>query len=195
MLKVGLSGNIGSGKSVVTRIFDILGIPIYHADDNAKYMLEFPDVVEKIKERFGSWIIDRQGKVSRKKLAQIVFSDNKKLDVLNSIIHPLVIADFEKWIHKQKLCPYVIMESAILYETGYSALFDKIIIVSAPEKIRIDRVMKRDGVTKADVLKRMKNQLAEENQLSKADYIIVNDGKTFVVPRVLELHRLLCAVK
>ncbi|MFA4853424.1 MAG: dephospho-CoA kinase [Bacteroidales bacterium] len=194
MLKVGLSGNIGSGKSVVVRIFDVIGIPIYHADDNAKNMLEFPEVVEKIKERFGSGIIDKQGKVSRKNLAQIVFSDNKKLVVLNSIIHPLVIADFEKWIHEQKICPYVVMESAILYETGYSALFDKIIIVSAPEKIRINRVMKRDGVTKDDVLKRIKNQLPEENQMSKADYTIVNDGKTLVVPQVLEIHRLLCSI-
>jgi dephospho-CoA kinase len=194
MLKVGLSGNIGSGKSVVTRIFDVIGIPVYQADDKAKYIMEIPIVVEKIKKYFGSETINTDGKVDRKKLARIVFSDNKKLDVLNSIIHPLIFADFEKWIHEQKISPYVVMESAILYETGYSALFDKIIIVSAPEKIRINRVMKRDGINEDDVIKRIKNQLPEENKVNKADYIIVNDGKTLVVPQVLKIHELLCSL-
>jgi dephospho-CoA kinase len=156
--------------------------------------MEIPIVVEKIKKYFGSETINTDGKVDRKKLARIVFSDNKKLDVLNSIIHPLIFADFEKWIHEQKISPYVVMESAILYETGYSALFDKIIIVSAPEKIRINRVMKRDGINEDDVIKRIKNQLPEENKVNKADYIIVNDGKTLVVPQVLKIHELLCSL-
>jgi len=191
MLKVGLTGNIGSGKSVVASVFKALHIPVYNSDEKAGYFLNSPDVTEQIKNIFGLTVINNIGKIEKKKLAQIVFSDNDKLLVLNNLIHPIVMADFNKWASIQHNTPYLIMESAILYKTGLFKNFDKIIFVSAPENIRINRVINRDGTTKTDVLKRMSNQLKEENQINKADYIIINDDKTLVIPQVLNINNLL----
>jgi dephospho-CoA kinase len=188
MLKVGLTGNIGSGKSTVSRIFETLGIPVYRSDDEAKKILDKAEVTEKVKQLFGSEILDENGKINRGKLAAIVFNDKIKISNLNNIIHPLVMDDFKEWTVAHLEYSYIIMESAILFETNLSSLFDKIIFVSAPETVRINRIMLRDGVHAAHVESRMKQQLPEKDKIKKAEFVIVNDDKSLVIPQVIKIH-------
>jgi dephospho-CoA kinase len=195
MLKVGLTGNIGSGKSVVSKIFETLKLPVYHSDNEAKFILDKPEIIQQLVRLFTIAIIDASGKIERRKLASIVFNDSKKLSLLNGIIHPAVLADFSSWVEMQNRVPYVVMESAILFETGYYKLFDKIIVVSAPEDIRIQRVMKRDGMSRVDVESRIQNQMPEEEKVLKADFNIVNNSLTLVIPQVLRIHELLTSSK
>jgi dephospho-CoA kinase len=190
MLKVGLTGNIGSGKSIVSQVFETLGVPVYHSDDKAKYILDEPETRVELQNLFGSAIFDPSGKTDRKKIAEIVFNNSAKLAALNNIIHPSVIKDFQTWILQQQSASYVIMESAILFETGYADLFDKIIVVTAPENIRIDRVMKRDKIKEEEIIKRIQNQMPEADKTAKADFLIVNDNGQLVIPQVLKIHQL-----
>jgi len=189
MIKVGLTGNIGSGKSVVSKIFEILKVPVYHADEKAKIILESADVIKKLKVLFGNEVIDKYGKPDRKKIAELVFTDNKKLDALNIIIHPAVISDFNNWVESQDKNKYIIMESAILYETGYATLFDMIIIVSSPEQLRIDRVIERDKLSLNDVKNRIKNQLKEKELIKRADFVIKNNDNELILHQVIKLHQ------
>jgi dephospho-CoA kinase len=189
MLKVGLTGNIGSGKSIVARIFETTGIPVYHSDDTAKLMLDNAENKAEMEKLFGKGIFDISGKVDRKIIAGIVFNDTKKLTALNNIIHPAVIKDFGNWVLQQHSYPYIIMESAILFETGYAALFDKIIFVSAPENIRIARIIKRDATSEEEIKVRIQNQMEEKDKLKKADFVIINDDEQLVIPQVLKIHQ------
>jgi len=148
MLKVGLTGNIGSGKSLIAEIFSIYGIPIYSADQEAKKFHQDPFVKEKILGLFGDTVMDESGDINRKALAKVVFSDDEALTKLDFILHPLVIDDFENWCEKYRESPYVIHEAAIIFESGNKAIFDQIIHVSCPKEIAIERVMKRDSVDK-----------------------------------------------
>ena len=166
-------------------------MPVYNADENAKLFLDKPDVILEIKKKFGAEIIDISNKIDKKLLAGIVFSDAAKLRILNNIIHPLVINDFRSWSVKQTNASYVILESAILFEGEYSDIFNKIIVVTSPENIRISRVMKRDNIIEADVKRRMKNQMKENDKIKKADFVIVNDNINLVIPQVLKIHKAL----
>jgi len=188
MLKVGLTGNIGSGKSVVSKLFEALKIPVYRSDEEAKLILDKPEIIQQLEQAFTSAILDSNGKIERRKLASIVFNDSAKLSLLNSIIHPSVLADFSSWIEVQKNAAYVVMESAILYETGFDKLFDKIIVVSAPENIRIQRVMERDGVSFEEVEARIHHQLNDTEKTKAADFVINNDGDSLLVSQVLKIH-------
>lgn len=189
MIKAGLTGNIGSGKTVVANIFKVLRIPVYNADEQARGIMHSPDVLKKIVKLFGKSVLDNNGNPDKKKIAQIVFPDKQMLEKLNSLIHPLVIADFKKWAGEQKNASYVIMESAILFETAYTSLFDKIIFVSAPETIRIKRVMERDAVDAIHVKNRIKRQLPEDKKIKKADFVVFNDNKNPLIPQVLSIHQ------
>jgi dephospho-CoA kinase len=189
MLKVGLTGNIGSGKSVVSNIFETLKIPVYRSDEEAKLILEKPEIIQHLVQLFTSAILDTNGKVERRKLASIVFNDSEKLSMLNGVIHPAVLGEFRSWVEIQNKAPYVIMESAILFETGYDKLFDKIIVVTAPEDIRIQRVMKRDHVSKDEVAIRIHNQMQEPEKSGKADFVINNDGSNLLIPQVINIHQ------
>ena len=166
MLKIGLTGNIGSGKTIVGRIFETLGIRVYYADQKAKLFLSSPEIIVQIGQTFGNAIFEKNNIISRKKLANLVFLNSEKLHLLNKIVHPAVIADFESWLQEKNDFAFSIMESALLFDTGYSTLFNKLIIVSAPEELRISRVMKRDGVSAKDVKMRMKNQIPEKDQIN-----------------------------
>ncbi|MGD0710870.1 MAG: dephospho-CoA kinase [Bacteroidales bacterium] len=188
MQKVGLTGNIGSGKSVVAMVFETLGVPVYDADTKAKEIIDTPEVLKRIREAFGDSMFDKNDKINRKKLADYVFAIKKELNRLNSIVHPRLINDFEKWIGENIAAPYVVMESAILYDTDNYKLFDKIIVVSAPKDIRIARVMKRDNVNKESVRMRMQNQHPESDITPKAHFVIVNDDKSLIIPQVLSIH-------
>lgn len=191
MLKIGLTGNIGSGKSIVSRIFSILAVPIYNADYEAKRIMDSQEVVPLVMDTFGKDIINLDNSVNKKMLAEIVFEDKEKLKKLNAIIHPMVMNDFNIWCQKFSDKKYVINESAILVETGLYKLFDKLITVISPENIRIERVMKRDNCTKNKVLARMNNQLPENDKIKVSDYIITNNESDLLIPQVLLINKTL----
>jgi dephospho-CoA kinase len=189
MKRIGLTGNIGTGKSTIARFFEILKIPVYHADNEAKRILQSDGVKEKITLLFGIDLMNSQHQIDRKALASIVFNDKQKLDVLNNLIHPLVKDDFEKWCLNYKNSAYIIHEAAILFESGFDKIFDANILVTAPEELCISRVMTRDNVSSEMVISRMKNQWPQDKKMSLADYRVVNDEKSMIIPQVLAIHK------
>jgi dephospho-CoA kinase len=193
MIKVGLTGGIGSGKTVVCKVFENLGVPVFNADEQAKQITEKdPTVREKIILRFGKGIYTSQG-LDRKKLASIVFGDPVALAGLNHIIHPAVREKYEQWLEEHKDSPYTIKEAAIIFEIGSYKEFDKIITVTAPEELRIQRAVQRDKVQPEDVKKRIANQASDEYKMQLSDFVIINDEKKMVIPQVLEVHERLVA--
>ncbi len=189
MLKIGLTGNIGSGKTTVARVFKVLGIPVYSADYEAKKFLAQADILIKLYQKFGEGIITN-GIVDRKKLSDLVFADAISLRFLNQLIHPLIKTDFENWLKlKPKDCPYIILEAAILFESGFNQNVDQTILVSSPKNICIKRVKARDQVTEIDVIERMNNQWDEDRKRKLSNYEIVNDEHRLLIPQVLEIHR------
>jgi len=188
MLKIGLTGGIGSGKSVVAKIFETLGIPVYYADDAArKLMNNDPEIRESIIRHFGEASY-RDGELDRKYIAGIVFSDPAKLELLNSLTHPVTIRDAGQWMSKQAT-PYVIKEAALLFESGATQQLDKVIGVYAPQHIRVKRVMDRDGLTAEEIMKRISRQLDEEMKMKLCDFVITNSEQQAVIPQVLDLHK------
>lgn len=190
MKKIGITGGIGSGKTTVARVFEQLGIPVYHADYWAKEIMNTdPLVKQRLKEIFGNAIYNSEDKADRKRIAEIVFSDKNKLIELNSVIHPAVWLHGENWLKQHEDKPYILKEAAILFESGGNKVVDKVIMVSAPEEIRIERVMKRDNVTREEVEARMANQWNDEKKIALSDFVIVNNDKQLVIPQVLDIHK------
>jgi len=188
MIRVGLTGGIGSGKSLICTIIEKLGLPVYYADDEARRLMSKDPVLKnRIVDLFGENAY-RGGDLDRKYLAELVFGDEEKLAALNALVHPSVREDFKSWAGKQNEFPYVVEEAAILFESGAHRELDSTVLVSAPIEVRISRVMERDGIDRESVLKRMSHQLREEEQLKLADYVIVNDGQQMLLPQVIELH-------
>lgn len=188
MLKVAVTGGIGSGKSTVCRMFNVLGIPVFEADRVAKQlMVDDPALRGAITERFGNAMMGAQG-LDRQALSAIVFTDPTALADLNALVHPAVRKAFVQWASEQH-APYVIMEAAILAETGGHAAFDHVIVVSAPQNVRLARVVARDGVGEEAVLARMNNQATEAERLRIANNVIVNDDAHMVIPQVLAIHK------
>ncbi|MBD0726275.1 dephospho-CoA kinase [Flavobacterium sp. L1I52] len=174
MVKViGLTGGIGSGKSTIAKYLVSLGYPVYVADDAGRKVMRFPEVIQAIKEKFGTAIFDNQ-QLNRAALAKIVFEHPEKLQELNAIVHPAVRNDFKKWLEENQDSPYVFYESAILFESGSYTNFDKIITVTAPLETRIDRVLKRDSTDREQLLKRIKAQWTDEERVAKSDFVIEN---------------------
>jgi len=188
MLKIGLTGNIGSGKTMVSGIFTALGIPVYHADDESKKFLEDPAVKDGIVNLFGAGILTGSGKVDRRALASVVFNDRHALQKLDGMLHPKVMTGFREWAERRQDKPYLMMEAAILFESGYSGDCDYIIHVSCPKEIAIARVVKRDRVDGNSVIRRMQFQLSDEEKMRLADFVIRNDGSGLVIPQVLSIH-------
>ncbi|WP_309610098.1 dephospho-CoA kinase [Flavobacterium sp.] len=178
---IGLTGGIGSGKTTIARLFESENIPVYIADIEAKKIMQFPETINQIAECFGNDAI-LNNQVNTKYLSQIVFENPKELEKLNSIIHPLVKLHFEKWVKKQKT-PFVIKESAILFESGSYKYCDKIITVFASEETRILRVMLRDKLSKDEVQQRIKNQWSDVKKISMSDYTIENESVTVAKKR------------
>lgn len=192
MIKVAVTGGIGSGKSTVCRMFGVLGIPVFEADVVAKHlMISDPALRAALKSRFGHEVLTEQG-LDRKRLAALVFNDRAALSDLNGIVHPAVRKAFLKWSTEQT-APYVIMEAAILAETGGHGGFDHVVLVSASEEVRIARVMQRDSVGEEAVRARIRNQATDAERERIAHHIIINDGRQLVIPQVLALHELLRA--
>ncbi|MBL7738273.1 MAG: dephospho-CoA kinase [Chitinophagaceae bacterium] len=187
MLKVGLTGGIGSGKSTVAKIFEVLGIPVYYADDAAKQIMNTdPELKAAVIADFGEAAY-KEGKLDRAYIASIVFSDNKKLEWLNSLTHPATIRHADEWMKKQ-VTPYAVKEAALLFESGANAHLDHIIGVYAPKGLRIKRVMQRDKVNEEEVLKRISRQMDEDEKMKLCDSIIMNDERQLLIPQVLQLH-------
>ena len=187
MLKIGLTGGIGSGKSTVACIFEVLGIPVYYADEAAKkLMTENEGLKNSIINAFGKEAYDN-GNLNREYLAAQVFNNEEKLFVLNSLVHPATIKDALLWFQKQK-APYIIKEAALIFESGSDKDLDYVIGVRSPIDIRIKRAMNRDTISEEQVQSRMNKQMDEEEKLRLCNYVIVNDEQQMVIPQVLALH-------
>ena len=188
MLRIGLTGGIGSGKSTVAKIFEVLGIPVYYADDAAKRLMnEDKNLQEEIIRHFGaeSYI---HGKLNRGYISSLVFNNREKLELLNALTHPAVMHDSEEWI-KRQTSPYTIREAALIFESGIHKQLDYVIGVSAPEELRVERVMQRDHVSEDEVKKRMKNQMDENEKMKLCDFVLYNNEEQLLMPQVLELHQ------
>lgn len=187
---IGLTGGIGSGKSVVAKVFATLGIPVFNADEEAKYIMQnSPEIKAKLIEQFGPAIYNESG-LQKDALAQLVFNDPFQLQLLNAIVHPVTIQAAKDWAAKQT-SPYVIKEAALIFESGSSAGLFKVIGVTAPLSLRIHRVMQRDSITKEQLEARMRNQISDTIKMRLCDYVIHNDNQEMVIPQVLEIDKMI----
>lgn len=187
---IGLTGGIGSGKSTIANYIASKGIPVYIADEEAKKLMELPEVIASVNAIFEENVLDEFGKLDRKRISDLVFNSPTQLTQLNNIVHPLVKNHFIEWLKIHSNAPFIIKEVAILFETGGDKACDKIILVTAPEEIRIERAMKRDNTSKETIVRRMNNQLPESEKITKSDFIIHNTdlNKTFIqVDEILKI--------
>ena len=191
MKKIGITGNIGSGKSYVCKMFENLGIPVFYSDDETKKLYLVPSVKTLIINRFGNEVYFEDGILNRKLLSYHLFKNEEAMKFIESVLYPVLNQHFDEWC-EQQTTPYVLYESAILFEKNYEKFFDKIIFVSAAESIRLQRVMKRDDCSEENVRSRMRLQLNEETKISRADFVIYNDGIKAVEPQVEAINKLLC---
>ena len=188
MLKIGLTGGIGSGKSTVAKIFELLQVPVYYADEASRRLYHTdPELMAQIKKHFGEDMYS-EGQLNRNKMAEIVFNDPQKLELLNQLVHPPTLRDAQEWMLAQK-APYVIKEAALLFESGSAAGLDFIIGVQAPVAVRLKRVMDRDKTTREEVMSRMNRQINEDIKMRLCDFIIRNNEQELVIPQVLDLHQ------
>ncbi len=195
MLKVGITGGIGSGKTTVCQIFATLGIPIYYADTRAKELMHTNiDVIQQIKKLFGESAYDDDGQLDRELIAKKAFHDKKILEELNSIVHPVVFQDTLDWYQTHHYKAYTLYEAAIMFESGSYKLLDKVITVFAPLEDRIIRTIKRDHISRNEVLKRIDKQLPEEEKMKRADFIIYNDHSQPLIEQVLTIHQQLISL-
>ncbi|HWZ34820.1 MAG TPA: dephospho-CoA kinase [Mucilaginibacter sp.] len=189
MLKIGITGNIGSGKTTVSKMFEVLGIPVFYADIAAKnIMTDDPQLVAGIKKAFGNDAYFADGSLNRKYIANIVFNDDAELTKLNGLTHPAVFRAFDSWVAGIRNAPYVIKEAALLFETTSYKMCDYSLLVTAPLELRIERVMQRDNIAAAEVRVREAKQFTQEKKRELADYNIENDETQLLIPQVLALH-------
>lgn len=188
--QIGITGGIGSGKSLICRIFHVLGVPVYDADSRAKKLMTTDGIlIDQIKKEFGTLSYDEKGELNRELLGKTVFNKPDKLARLNALVHPRVAWDYNQWISEQSGVNYCLKEAALLFEAGSYQLLDKIIVVSASDELRIKRVLQRDPHrSKADVERIIKNQMPQEEKMKRADTVIKNDESELVVPQVVKLH-------
>ncbi|MCD8741568.1 dephospho-CoA kinase [Mucilaginibacter roseus] len=196
MLKIGLTGNIGSGKTTVAKVFEVLGIPVFYADAAAKSVVASDaELIDGVKRTFGSEAYFADATLNRKYIADIVFNNADELARLNALVHPAVFRAFDEWTLYQTKAPYVIKEAAILFESGSYKMCDQIILVAAPLDQRLRRVIQRDGISMEEAAGRDARQMNEEEKSKLADHIINNNGSRLVIPQVLALHQQFLAVK
>lgn len=192
MYKVGLTGGIGAGKTLIAQMFKVLGVPVYNSDQKAKWLMtNSTEVKQKVKEAFGDVAYLWDGQLNRDYLASVVFNQPEKLNILNSIVHPALWRDSIQWADEQAPKSYTIHEAAILFETGGYKNMDFNILIYAPSDERIRRTMDRDKIDRQSVIARMDKQMPEEKKMELVDHIIYNDGSSSLVSQVVELHHLL----
>lgn len=191
MLRVGITGGIGSGKTTVAKIFESLHIPVFYSDIESKILLDSAPIIMQLVDLFGSDIL-QESRVDRMKLGQLVFTDPIKLNALNNIIHPAVEIRFLDWIKKHKGNPYVLKESALFFEQNIQKQVDHIILVTAPLEEKINRIRRRDPhLREENISDRMKHQWSDEQKIPLADFIIKNDPKSCLIEQVLKIHKAL----
>lgn len=189
MLKIGITGNIGSGKTTVSKMFELLGIPVFYADDEAKKVMTADAIlVASLKETFGPEAYFTDGSLNRKFIAGIVFNNPAELAKLNAIVHPAVFRAFDNWVLRYPQALYVVKEAALLFESSSYRMCDYSVVVTAPLSLRLQRVIKRDQITLEEAENRNARQMPEEEKVKLADYHIVNDESRLVIPQVLQLH-------
>jgi len=189
MLKIGITGNIGSGKTTVSRMFALLNVPVFYSDDEAKnVMVTDAELITGIKQHFGSEAYFADGTLNRKYIGGIVFNNPDELKVLNGLVHPAVFRAFDNWILAHSNAPYVLKEAAILFESGSYKDCDYTIVVSAPTAVRLQRVTQRDGISLAEAESRNAKQMPQEEKEQLASFVIHNDNSQLIIPQVLALH-------
>jgi len=189
MIKLGLTGGIGSGKSTVAKVFQELGVPVYYADIEAKKFLNDSNVIHKLLDLFGNEILDHDHKINKAALAAIVFTDENALAKLNALIHPLLEMDFLAWLKQNAEAKYIVKEAAILFEAGFDKSVDKVLTISAPLEERISRVINRDEVSRQQVIDRITKQWSDEQREAKSDYIIRNADNDMILEKILEINK------
>lgn len=190
MFTIGITGGIGSGKTIICKAFELLNVPVYYADIEAKKITNTnPDVIKLIKSNFGNDIYNSNNELNKEMLADVVFNDLNALKKLNSIVHPAVKKDFIIWKQKQQ-SKYVLKEAALMYESGSYKDVDKMVTIFAPEKLRIQRIIDRDARKPGQITEIMKKQMSEEEKIKRSDYVIYNDDSQMVLPQVMKLHNI-----
>jgi len=190
MLKVGVTGGIGSGKTTVCKVFELLGIPVFYADDVAKSIMHTDQVLKTaILNTFGERAYTKEGTLNRSYISSLVFNSKPELEKLNSLVHPAVFRAFDNWLLQQKDAPYVIKEAALLFESDSYKMCDESILVIAPTETKISRVKLRDGISDEDVKLRMNRQFSDEVKIKFADHILNNDEKQLIIPKIIQLHQ------
>lgn len=190
MLKIGITGNIGSGKTTISKVFELLGVPVFYADDAAKaVMVQDAELITGIKQSFGQASYFEDGSLNRKHIAGIVFNNNDELLKLNALVHPAVFRAFDQWVLKQSAV-YILKEAALLFESGSNKDCDRTVMVTAPLELRLQRILKRDNITRAEAESRNAKQFDEEKKKALANDLICNDDTQLVIPQVLALHQL-----
>ena len=191
MLQIGITGGIGSGKSTVAAIFRSLGIPVYDADSHAKALMTTDGILKDlIQKEFGTLSFTEKGQLNRQYLAKEVFPNPEKLKRLNQLVHPRVAEDYVDWVNTKSSgsVSYVIKEAALLYDSGSDQMLDQVVVVTAPEELRKQRIRERDRRSDFEIEEIMKRQMPQEEMAEKADHVVINDGKQLVIPQVLNLH-------
>lgn len=187
IIKVGITGGIGSGKTTVAKVFEVLGVPVYYADEAAKRLMNEDEILKgEIQHHFGKECYV-EGKLNRKYLSELVFTNDKKLALLNSIVHPATIADAQKWM-QQQTTPYAVKEAALIFESGSQQELDYVIGVFTPIPMRIQRVIKRDQLSREEIKARMDKQMDESIKMRLCDFVITNDEQQMVIPQVIQIH-------
>lgn len=185
--KLGITGGIGSGKTSVCRVFNVLGIPFFSADPEAKQIMESDTTIMKRINSIAGKDLYEKGSLNRMELARLIFNDNSLLEKVNSLVHPVVFDHFRQWEARQN-SPYVIMEAAILFESGADKLVDRIATIVAPIEERVNRVKHRNNLSREQVLERMRNQMDDESRIKLSDYVIYNSENDMIIPAILKIH-------
>ena len=190
MLKIGLTGGIGTGKSVAAKMFSLLGVPVYNADERARVLLDTDSALKnRLTELLGAEVLNPEGKPDRRIIAGRVFGNPQLLEKLNALIHPEVKKDFEAWCIQKQQAPYIIKEAAILFESGANEGLDDVILVEAPIDIRIERIIKRDKRSLEEINAIMERQWPDHEKRSRCAYHILNDGRKAIIPQVIQIDR------
>ena len=186
--KLGITGGIGSGKTIVCRVFNILGIPVFSADEEAKEAMEIDTTIILKLNAIAGKDLYAEGALNKAELARLIFNNRYMLEKVNSIVHPVIFNRFAEWEKKQN-APYVIMEAAILFESGGFNMVDRIATVIVPVEERIERVIQRNNITREQVIERIENQMSDNEKIKQSDYVINNSNNEMIIPQILDIHR------